>query len=202
MSRTPSASAHKKVLQAALQLVAEQGIEATSMDAIARTSGVSKATIYKHWADKDGLMLEMLAEANGLNNRPCFDTGNVRRDMAAVLGYRPPEDCGHGLREKLGPQFAAYSATNKAFGMAWRNVVMEPPRKELRLLLKRGIENGDLDPSLDVEVSLALLLGPILYWFIFLRRTEENPQDLADAIVDNFWRAWSHARTGYNPKRR
>jgi hypothetical protein len=46
------------------------------------------------------------------------------------------------------------------------------------------------------------LLGPILYWFIFLRRTEENPQDLADAIVDNFWRAWSLSRTGYKPKRK
>ena len=38
-----------------MQLFSERGIDATSMDAIAETSGVSKATIYKHWQDKDAL---------------------------------------------------------------------------------------------------------------------------------------------------
>ena len=85
MPRTRSASAHRKVLRAALQLVAECGVESTSMDAIAGKSGVSKATIYKHWADKDALLLEMMAEVNGLHTRPVFDSGNTRADMIAVL---------------------------------------------------------------------------------------------------------------------
>ena len=65
MARTPSASAHRKVLDATLELVAERGVDATSMDAIARKSGVSKATIYKHWADKDALLLDIMADVNG-----------------------------------------------------------------------------------------------------------------------------------------
>ena len=40
--------------------MAERGVEGSSMDAIAEASGVSKATIYKHWADKDALLLEMV----------------------------------------------------------------------------------------------------------------------------------------------
>ncbi len=55
MARPRSAQAHKKVLDAAVLLFSERGIDATSMDAIAETSGVSKATIYKHWQDKDEL---------------------------------------------------------------------------------------------------------------------------------------------------
>ncbi|MBV8904184.1 MAG: helix-turn-helix transcriptional regulator, partial [Acidobacteriia bacterium] len=46
MPRPRSAKSHRKVLDAALSLVSERGIEATSMDAIAEASGVSKATIY------------------------------------------------------------------------------------------------------------------------------------------------------------
>ena len=57
MPRTRSASAHQKVLKAALELVAEHGIDGTSMDAVARESGVSKATIYKHWADKETIKI-------------------------------------------------------------------------------------------------------------------------------------------------
>jgi len=70
LPRTRSASAHRKVLRAVLELVSERGIEATSMDSVAARSGVSKATIYKHWADKDALLLEMMADAHGLRDRP------------------------------------------------------------------------------------------------------------------------------------
>ena len=53
MGRPRSEQAHVRVLEAAAGLFADQGIDATSMDAIAEASGVSKATIYKHWPDKE-----------------------------------------------------------------------------------------------------------------------------------------------------
>jgi AcrR family transcriptional regulator len=188
MARTRSASAHKKVLQAAMELVAEHGIEATSMDAIARQSGVSKATIYKHWADKEALLLEMLAEVTGVRARPTFDSGDTRADMLAVLSFRPGE--GAVMRERIAPHFAAYSAANVSFGIAWKDLVMEPPRRELRHLMRLGIEKGELSPDLDVDLSLALLLGPMLYWYIFLRRTSEDPKKLAEGVVSAFWGAY------------
>ena len=57
MARSRSPQAHDKVLRAALDLFSERGIEATSMDAIAQHSGVSKATIYNHWPDKGDLLM-------------------------------------------------------------------------------------------------------------------------------------------------
>ena len=188
MARTRSASAHQKVLDAALALVAERGVDATSMDASAGKSGVSKATIYKHWADKDALLLDMMAEAHGVRTRPEFDSGNTRADMVAVLSYRPPENA--GIRERIMPHLMAYSASNPEFGKAWRNMVMEPPRHELKRLMKFGIEKSELSPNLDLDLALALLLGPITYWHVFLRRTSEDPKGLAEGIVDAFWRAF------------
>ena len=192
MSRTPSASAHRKVLEAGLRLVAERGVDGTSMDAIAELSGVSKATIYKHWSDKDALLLELMADVNGLHLRPKFDSGDIRADLFAVLSYRPHERA--DVRERIMPQFMAYSARNPSFGDAWRAMVMEPPRQELRKLLKRGIEKGELSAELDPELSLALLLGPIIYWYIFLRRSAKNPKALAKGVVDAFWKAFGSPR--------
>ena len=189
MARTRSLSAHQKVLDAALELVAELGVEATSMDAIARKSGVSKATIYKHWADKDALLLEMMAMAAGLHTRPKFDSGDVRADMIAVLAYRPKENA--DVRERLLPHFNAYSVKNHQFGHAWRAMSMEPPRKELRHLLAIAIQNGELPAMLDVDLSLALLIGPVIYWHVFLKRDVADPQALAEGVVDAFWRAFS-----------
>ena len=65
MARARSSAAHEKVLNAALALFSERGIEATSMDSIAAASGVSKATIYNHWADKEALLMEVMILING-----------------------------------------------------------------------------------------------------------------------------------------
>jgi AcrR family transcriptional regulator len=188
VSRKPSADAHQKVLQAALELIADRGMEGTSMDAIAERSGVSKATIYNHWKDKEALLLELMAELHGLNSRPPFDTGNTRADMIDVLAYHPPENA--EKRERLVPHFVAYSALNQEFGTAWRNLVMEPPRRELTHLIRLGIKKRELQPKVDNDVSLSLLLGPILYWHIFLRKSRADPRELATSVVDAFWRAY------------
>jgi AcrR family transcriptional regulator len=190
MARTRSASAHEKVLQATLELVAQRGIAATSMDAVAQQSGVSKATIYKHWEDKQALLLEMLAWVSGLKDRPAFDSGDTQSDIAAVLAYRPKEHA--DWRERINPQFVAYGVTNPSFGFAWRNMVMEPPRRELRHLLLRGIQKGELVATLDIEAALALLLGPILYWHIF-RKQQPQPgslSPLAEWVAGAFWKAF------------
>jgi AcrR family transcriptional regulator len=188
MARPQSADAHRKVLDAALELVAERGIDATSMDAIAEASGVSKATIYKHWADKDALLLEMLAEASGLYTRPRFDSGNTRADMIEVLSYRVQEHA--DLRERLMPHVISYSTRNVSFGETWRNLVMNPAREELSRLIISGIQKGELRQNLDLDLALALLLGPVLYWKIFFKNKQQGPALLAEAVVDAFWRGF------------
>jgi AcrR family transcriptional regulator len=180
------------VLAAAMELFAARGMDGTSMDSIAETSGVSKATIYKHWADKEALLLEVMAEAHGLYTRPNFDTGDIRRDVEAVLGYRPEEHA--ELRERLMPHLMAYSATHHEFGYAWRKLVMSPPGKELTHLLKLGMAKGELRTDADIDLALALLLGPIIYWNVFTGRSHEDPAALAKAVTDAFWRAFAVVR--------
>ncbi len=188
MPRTRSESAHKKVMYAALELVSARGVDAVSMDAIAAKSGVSKATIYKHWTDKEALLLEMMASITGLDSRPRFDSGDTRADMAAVLSYRPKEDS--LMRERILPHFAAYSASHVEFGNAWRSMVMEPPRRELKHLIGQAVTKGELAIDIDMELGLALLLGPLLYWHIFLRKTTGDPRVLAEGVIEVFWRAF------------
>ncbi len=198
MARTRSAAAHRKVLNAAIALIAERGVDGTSMDAVAEASGVSKATIYKHWADKEALLLEVMADMTHLRERPAFDSGHTRRDMVAVLAYRPPE--APDLRERIMPHFLAYSARNPEFGLGWRSMVMEPPRRELTHLMKLGIQKAELSPDLDLDLSLALLLGPIMYWHIFLKKTVEDPGALAERVVGAFWKAYGQKKKPANPK--
>jgi AcrR family transcriptional regulator len=194
MVRPRSIEAHGKVLDAALQLFAERGIEATSMDAIAQASGVSKATIYNHWSDKEALLLEVMLMVNGLDREPeDVDTGDIQLDLATVLARKPP-DRFEAARNRMMPTLIAYSALHPEFGKAWRHRVMEPPRQCLKAILRRGISRGQLPHDLDLEAAMALLLGPMLYAHVFQKEQSANKPDLGPLTAQTFWRAHQHAR--------
>lgn len=187
MARTRSAQAHGKVLEAAAELFAAQGIDATSMDAIAEASGVSKATIYKHWPDKDALCLEVLSYIHGLDEeRPEFHSKNFRADLIAELRYEPAAH-NRDLKERIWPHLMSYSARNQAFGDAWRSRVMEPARKAFLVQIRRGEKLGLLRKDLDSEAGIAILLGPMIYQHVFVRRMgRRSPKNLEALVADAF----------------
>jgi AcrR family transcriptional regulator len=191
MARPRSAQAHKKVLTAAVELFSERGIDATSMDAIAEASGVSKATIYKHWPDKDALCLEVMGYLHGLDEEPpVFDSGDLRADLIAQLQYQPAADR-KGLREKMVPHMIAYASRNRVLGAAWRARVIEPARLALATILKRGERRGVLRRGIDPEVGIALLLGPMMYRHIFSQKLgQKAPKDLEVQVADAFLAAF------------
>ena len=194
MARSRSAEAHEKVLRAALELFGERGIDATSMDVIARSSGVSKATIYNHWEDKEALLLEVMLMVNGLDREPeDADSGDLCRDLATVLTRRPPDEF-DATRRRITPWLIAYSAVHPEFGKAWRHRVMEPPRQCLKRILLRGMQLGQLPRDLDLEAAMALLLGPMLYCHVFQKGQEPNPPDIGPKTAEAFWRAFAMHR--------
>jgi AcrR family transcriptional regulator len=190
MSRSRSTEAHDKVVHTALTLFGARGIDSTSMDAIARESGVSKATIYNHWENKEALLMEVMLHVNGLNReQEDVDTGDLERDLAAILSRKPPGEF-EEARNRMTPGLIAYSAVHPEFGQAWRNRVMEPPRQSLRRVLKRGIERGVLEPTVDLDLAMALLLGPLLYNHIFTKGTGEKKREIGAATAHAFVRAF------------
>lgn len=153
-------------------------------------SGVSKATIYKHWADKDALCLEVLQYVHELDGgAPEVDSGDLRADLIAFLKYEPSAKKATIIK-KLTPHLIAYSARNDEFGRAWKTRVMERARTGLKMLLRRGVNRGIFPPALDEDLGVALLLGPMLYRHIF--GSSVSLDWLAEGAVDSFWKA--HAR--------
>src|SRR6185437_7282 len=184
MARPRSSKAHDKVLHAALDLFGERGIEATSMDAIAQTSGVSKATIYNHWADKEALLMEVMLFVNGLDREPEeVDSGDLLRDLTTILCRRTS---GHlnAARNRITPALIAYSAVHQEFGKAWRHRVIEPQRNHIRSILQRGIQQGLLRKDLDLELGVALLLGPLLYFRVLQKGMKAPGPDFGSAVAE------------------
>lgn len=181
MARTPSKEAHDKVLKAALQLIAERGVEATSMDAIAAESGVSKATVYKHWANKDALLIDVLRSHS--DKLPEFDSDDPRDDMVRLVRYLAESR----KREELGPvwhRIIGYAAGNPDFARALRDFAFEPRRIQIERIIERAMEKGELRAGIDAAFAMDLLVGPVMH-----RRFGGGamPRDMPSRIVDYFW---------------
>ncbi len=190
LQRPRSLRAHDQVLDATIKLFCERGIDGASIDAIAALSGVSKATVYKHWPDKSALALEALSRVHGLDReRPVFDSGDLRQDLIDFLNHKPPEEF-LDARDRLMPHVVAYAARDQEFGKKWRTHLTGPMRTQVFELMGRGIAAGQFPADLDKQLGVALLVGPMMYRHIF-RDAAPFKEDLAEGVVNAFWRAFA-----------
>ena len=188
MARTPSKEAHDKVLDAALRLIAERGVEGTSMDAIAAESGVSKATVYKHWVNRDALLIDVLRSHS--DQLPEFNSESPREDMVRLIRHLSESR----KREELGPvwhRIVGYAVSNPDFARAMRAFAFEPRRVQIERIIERAMEKGELRAGIDTAFAMDLLVGPVMH-----RRFSEDaiPRDMPSRIVDYFWEVFKAER--------
>ena len=183
MARTPSVAAHEKVIEAAIQLIGERGIEGTSMDAIAQVSGVSKATVYKHWKDKETLCIDVIVSLRELP--PEFRSDDTRRDLIDLVTHLSKADRPDRLM-KIWPRIIGYAAANPRFAAALKEHSFVPRRSQIARILKEAADRGDLPAGIDVNFALDLLIGPIMH-----RRFVggQFPPGFAELVVTAFLRS-------------
>jgi AcrR family transcriptional regulator len=185
LARTPSKEAHEKVLSAALKLIAQRGIEGTSMDAIAAESGVSKATVYKHWASKDALLIDVIRQQS--SNFPVAETGDPRADLIALLTHLARRVKSEQLA-RIWPRVIGYAASNPEFARAMQQHVFHPRREMILRILSEAADKSGLRRDIDPEFAMDLLIGPIMH-----RRflDEKNvPADMPERVVNYFWQVF------------
>jgi AcrR family transcriptional regulator len=160
--RPRSQKAHKAVLDAAAELLLDQGLSAVSMDAVAKQAGVSKATIYRWWPTKETLALDALyTEWDTTRSHP-RDTGSVRGDLLALL--RPwARRAGTRPYARVIAALLTEVHTDPTFADEYRQRVVEPRREQARTVLHRAIDRGEIPADTNIEVALDLLYGPLYH---------------------------------------
>lgn len=82
--------ARSQILAAAASLVAEGGLRAVTMAALARRAKVAKATVYNHFRDRDEILRALLhAERDALLAHCADRPGDELAAAAAWLGSHP-----------------------------------------------------------------------------------------------------------------
>jgi AcrR family transcriptional regulator len=111
--RRPADDARLRILEAAERLFYEQGLRAVGVDAVAEAAGVTKRTLYYHFASKEELVVAYLEARDEV-------TLAALRDTPSARGTRPGDRI-LGVFDFI----AAWSATAGYRGCPFNNAVAE-----------------------------------------------------------------------------
>ncbi len=179
--RPRSDAAHRRILDATRELLAEEGFSRLRLEHVAARAGVGKATIYRRWGSKEALCGELLAEL-AAPHLTVAETGDTRSELLAAVANPMLAITG----TPFGPVIRALLsqiAVNPTLGDPFRATVVGSRRAEVARVIGRGIERGDLRADADPGVATELLVGPVYFRLMF-----GGDLDLAFAerIVDGY----------------
>jgi AcrR family transcriptional regulator len=159
------------ILQATVQLMAERGVPAVSVEAIAERSGVAKTTIYRHWPTREALLADAWTSVGYSEplNSPAVDLDERVAQIAHAVGTRistPP------MSVLLPDLLAAAERDPKIREL--KDGIMRTRRRPLTEALQEAAAAGALPSDVDVDLLVALIVGPIYYRRLILQQSVTN----------------------------
>lgn len=178
--RPRSAAAERAILDAVVELLeAGEPLAGLSIERIARTAGVGKATIYRRWTDKEELFVDVLRDIEP-PEPDVSGTGGLG-DLRVLLESMRRR----GLAQRSSVLLHNVFAQMKSHPRLWAEyqcTVIAPRRVAMLAAVRRAVEAGELRGDTDVELMDDLFVGPMLVRTIH-RPDAPLPEDLADRII-------------------
>ena len=179
VGRPRRATVDAAIIRAAVELMTEGGVGATTLTAVARRAGVARATVYLRWPSRSALIGAAARAAVGGQLLPL--SGDLERDIKGASAF---------VRRVFGiPTFPAILPEMV------RAVLAHPPelnfdavaprRREFARLYREGAAAAGLDPTVDPSLPFDVLLGTAIVQLMATGRamTAEEADRLADVLI-------------------
>jgi AcrR family transcriptional regulator len=175
--RRRSQVSREAILQAATDLLVEQGYAAASIEKIAQRAGVGKQTIYRWWPSKGDVLMEALARKAD-TFIPLPDEGSWAADLRGML--QASHELGNAPQiAELLRALMVEAQLDPVFGERGRAEVLQRRRAALTTLVERARERGDLPAGLTADFAAEVVFGVIWYRLLAL------PRPFDDALADH-----------------
>jgi AcrR family transcriptional regulator len=185
--RPRSQEADAAILSAALDLLLERGVEATSIEQVARRAGVTRATVYRRYPDKTRLLIATMEAAYG-NPPPSPEIRDVEH-LLAGWAHALADPRQRRLLRRLYGAIDDFPELVRAYETRF-GTHRDQARKQV---LEQARDRGQLPPDTDPGVLLDVLTGAV--WQHLVSRPDTTPA----ADVERFLRAVLH-QAGYRPE--
>jgi AcrR family transcriptional regulator len=180
--RPRSLETEAAILDTAYRLAATIGLNATTVDAIARESQVSKMTIYKWWPSRDALLIDaFLRQASVMVPLPeQGDPLTILRNHAAAYARALNEDFG-----KVQVAVIAEGMAKSGSGALFYERYLKARKGIGVKVIQRGQAEGIFRRAVAAGELYDRIYGTLFYQFLFgLRRvTPAHARALVDSVL-------------------
>jgi AcrR family transcriptional regulator len=179
--RPRSETVERSIIEGVMKLL-EDGVPLAelSIERIARTAGVGKATIYRRWSGKEELFVDVVRTAEPPD--PELPGTSLRDDLVAFLEQMRRRGVMTRSSALLRNVFAQMKSSPKIWD-TYHAIVVEPRRRRQITLLRRGQDNGELRTDIDAELMNDMFVGPMLMRTVMLPDADLS-EGLSEKIVD------------------
>jgi AcrR family transcriptional regulator len=171
-------AADHAIVEAAIEVLGEQGYGGLTMSSVIERAGVSSATLYRRWPTK--LDLVMAAVEAVSPEKPDSDTGSLEGDIRAFISHIATSVALR--REHVFEAISAGSATHPELDEAIRAKFITPRLVELREILARAKQRGELSTVPSAELAASIVSGPA-YHRAYVLRLPLTPKFLQTAVT-------------------
>lgn len=175
-----SAERHGVILDAVIDLVRKVGYEAMTMDAIAANAHTSKATLYRQWGGRAGLVVAALERYHPHPSSPP-DTGSLRGDLLGRVAQMDEKSAADV--ELFGGLVRAVSVDEELREVI-RTRLIDPGLSELDAVFERAIARGEIAPDNPALAHVGYLIAAFGLAHHFLRGAPATAADLTRLIDD------------------
>ena len=171
------------ILEAALDVLAQTGYEAMTIEMVAAMAKAGKATLYRRWPSKAHIVVDAVASMATFDADPSLlpDTGSLRGDLLALVDAAGLES-GGDRNSRIVAGLCSVFPREPDLAAVVRSRLLEPRAALIRALLERARERGEVPADRDLDLIAEAIPAMIVYRMIFL--SEPIAPDLAVAIID------------------
>jgi AcrR family transcriptional regulator len=158
------------ICDAVFELLGEVGYDRMTMDAVATRARASKATIYRTWPDKPGLVAEALINRFGATPK-APNTGSLRGDIMSLMTLASEVTNSADGAVITGVMTAA--ARNPALSRTLHECTYASKREMNETIIRQAAARGEVRPDTNPGV-----FQEVMYAMIMARKiTGEQPLD-------------------------
>ena len=182
LGRPRSQDVDAAILQAALELLAARGPDGLSMNAVAKRSGVARASIYLRFPGRDALLAATVQAAIGREPFPL--SGDLMTDLRLVAVQAQAVLANPGFRRVFPEIMRGLLRQPEGTGISFETVApnRRPIADEYRRLAAESGLRTDIDPDLPARLILGSLL--VLLMEEGVPPTPETAADTAEIVID------------------
>lgn len=178
----------QELLDAALDHFVQFGYAATKLDAVAKSAGVSKGTLYLYFCSKEELfkavvretIVPMIGQAEGVIDQFTGSSEDLFRSLMTTWW----ENVGDSKLSGLPKLMMAEAGNFPEVAQFYQEEVVERGERLMMRVMKRGMERGEIR-ELDLELAPRIMISPVIMMMMWKHSScvcRVEPEKLKDYL--------------------